>query len=92
MDLERINDIPIEDLRYLKLDCSNDPLTAALDLPELYNSLGDLKIMPDVQGDVVLFGRRHEGNIIAVLCMKAKNISIVGFNDNITVGYKKWLI
>lgn len=44
------------DSSYLRLDVSNDPLTAALDLPELYNSLGNLKIMPDVQGDVDFFG------------------------------------
>jgi len=44
------------DDRYLKLDCSNDPLTNPLDLPCIYNSLGDLKLMPDIQGDIVLFG------------------------------------
>jgi hypothetical protein len=30
--------------------------TGTINTPELYNSAGDLKIMPDVQGNVVLFG------------------------------------
>ena len=47
---------------FLKLDCSNDPLTNALDLPTIYNSLGNLKIMPDVQGDVGLFGDTDVAN------------------------------
>jgi hypothetical protein len=47
---------------FLKLDCSNDPLTAPLDLPELYNSAGSLKIMPDVQGNVDLFGDTDVAN------------------------------
>ena len=46
----------------LLLDCSNDPLTNALDLPTIYNSLGNLKIMPDVQGDVGLFGDTDVAN------------------------------
>jgi len=56
------SDITENDARYLKLDCSNDPLTAELDLPGLFNSLGDLKIMPDVQGDVTLFGDTDVGD------------------------------
>ena len=41
---------------YLKLDCSNDPLTNELDVPGIFNSVGSLKIMPDAQGNVDLFG------------------------------------
>ena len=40
---------------YLRLDTTNDPLTGALDVPEVYNSVGNLKIMPDAQGNVDLF-------------------------------------
>lgn len=32
------------------------------DITEIYNSSGDLKIMPDVQGDVILFGDTNIGN------------------------------
>lgn len=64
--LDVIRSFGVLDLRYLKLDCSNDPLTAALDLPELYNSIGDLKIMPDVQGNVTLFGDTSVGASAAV--------------------------
>lgn len=32
------------------------------DVAEIYNSLGNLKIMPDVQGDVVLFGDTQVGD------------------------------
>lgn len=34
----------------------------SIDVPEIYNSLGDLKIMPDVQGDVIFFGDTDVGN------------------------------
>lgn len=54
----------VADTEYLRLDCSNDPLTAELDLPGLFNSVGDLKIMPDVQGDVVLFGDTDVGDAV----------------------------
>ncbi|KKN71749.1 hypothetical protein LCGC14_0418150 [marine sediment metagenome] len=30
-------------------------MAASLDVPEIFNSAGDLKVMPDVQGDVTLF-------------------------------------
>jgi len=33
-----------------------------IDTPEIYNSLGDLKIMPDRQGDVILFGDTDVAN------------------------------
>ena len=36
--------------------------TGKINCPELYNSAGDLKIMPDVQGDVVLFGDTDVGD------------------------------
>jgi len=37
-------------------------ISPATDTPEIYNSAGDLKIMPDVQGDVVLFGDTDVGD------------------------------
>ncbi len=36
----------------------------AHDVPEIYNSLGDLKIQPDVQGDVELFGDTDVGDAV----------------------------
>lgn len=50
------------DARYLKLSCSNNPLTGELDLPGLFNSVGSLKIMPDAQGNVDLFGDTDVAN------------------------------
>ena len=74
---------------YLKLDCSNDPLTAALDLPELYNSLGNLKIMPDVQGNVDCFSdtdvdNAADGKIFSVTRRAAEGdttLSLYGGDD-----------
>jgi hypothetical protein len=58
----KVYDTVSSDATFLRLDCSNDPLTNALDLPTIYNSLGNLKIMPDVQGDVGLFGDTDVAN------------------------------
>lgn len=74
-------------ITYLKLNCSNDPLTAALDLPTVYNSLGILKIMPDVQGDVGLFGDTDvangaDGKILSVNRRAAEGDTYLNFYVN----------
>jgi len=40
----------------LNLDSADLSTTGNINTAEIYNSLGDLKIMPDIQGDVLLFG------------------------------------
>jgi hypothetical protein len=42
----------------------NAQFNTSVDVPEVFNSLGDLKVMPDAQGDVILFGDTDVSNAV----------------------------
>lgn len=44
------------------LPSAGGTVTGPISVPEIANTSGDLKVMPDVQGDVVLFGDTDVGN------------------------------